>query len=446
MNEMESKLYGSVVKRSQSTDEKEEIKVGDVVAAYLSFWNKWVRGEVKEITDDGRFYVWAVDYGVPMVLNLAEIIKLPLIYAKMNSKMPRIHVGGLINCIPVESTYDLEKDKNVLVDQTNWSKKAIEIMQKAISSANCLKFEETKEIHLMDRTHYFGHLKCQRPDGTWIDLNKSLCNAFVANNSTINWLSHVNRLDSIRQPEWKTVDGTPLHVNFVVLPISREQYKILCESSAANNQANGQKVTKANIVEGTNSIDESDSKINNSNTNNTQPIQTTNDNANQGQASNTRSRSRPYQSPSNGIMNTNRNWSNHRVPQMNNMNQWSRYGYGSQFTPRWHSNGKLQNQSYRKEVEFFESSFCKPTTPKTPIEQDDSTSTSDDSNDEPNEKQTMNSEAKEQTETKQSDSSATITSQNAPADDVATETDREETATINSTVNQQESNKVKDAS
>lgn len=444
---MEFKLNGTVAKKSHSTDEKEEIQVGDVIAAYLSFWNKWIRGQIKEINENGLFYVWAVDYGVPLVLNASQIIKLPAIYAKMNSKMQRIHVGGLINCIPAESTYDLEKDESVLVEQTNWSEKAIGIMQKIISSANHLKFDETKEINLMNRTHRFGNLKCLRPDGTWIDLNKSLSNALVAKNST-NWLAYVNRLDSIRQPEWKTVAGKPIQAIFVLSPVSPEDYKILHETSTANNQTNEQTATKANIVESNNPIDSCNDKNSNSNSNNKQPIETTNVNVNhcnQGQASYAKPRSRPHQRLSNGFMN-NRSWSNQNG-HMGNMNHWPRQhdrnAYDSQFPSRWHSNGKLENQRYREEVEYFEASLRKPTTP---IKRDDSPSSSDDSKDEPNEKQTANAEAKEQTETKQSDENSNTTSQNGPADNVATETGQEETATVNSSVTQEELKEAKNAS
>lgn len=106
----------------------------------------------------------------------------------------------------------------VLKETPVWSKKANEIVQKAIDCAIQMKFENTVEFRLMNRheLHHFGQLTCQKPDGTWIDLTKCLSNAFLTKTTTSEFFAaNVYQMESIRQPEWKTDDEIPLTVKMV---------------------------------------------------------------------------------------------------------------------------------------------------------------------------------------------------------------------------------------
>lgn len=103
---MEQKIFGTVCKKMQSMDNSDVIEIGDTVAVLLPLWNKWVRGQLKEVdASNGSRYVWLPDYGVPIISKPSELVKLPTAYAKMNMKIPRIHVGGLIDCVPAEGNY-----------------------------------------------------------------------------------------------------------------------------------------------------------------------------------------------------------------------------------------------------------------------------------------------------------------------------------------------------
>lgn len=209
LHEMELKIHGSVYKKMQSMENSEEIEIGDTVAVLQSQWNKWVRAHVKEIdAPNGLLYVWLPDYGLPMISKRSETVKLPPAYVKMNMKNPRIYVGGLINCVPAEGVYEYQCDNMVVKETSNWSKKAIEIVQKAIDDAIHVKFENAIELKWDHRVHRFGHLKCQKSDGgLWTDLNKCLANAMVATLTTDDWLKKVPQMESINQPEWKTNGG-----------------------------------------------------------------------------------------------------------------------------------------------------------------------------------------------------------------------------------------------
>lgn len=367
LHDMEIKLHYTVrdrLKANKSTNEPDELNVGDIIAANVPFWDKWVRAQIKEIAENGLFYVWTIDYGVPLVLKSSQIVKIQPIYAKMNTKYPRIFVGGLIDCIPAESSYDLINDAKIVTDLPNWSTKAIEMVKTAISSTNCLKFEKTKEISLMNRMHRFGHLKCQRSDGSWIDLNTSLTNALFAKSYTNGFSTQIDRLDSIRQIEWKNDAGIPFSVSFNILP---EQFKEKCLLNVDNNRndldnQSNEQTPETNVVE-----------INNDNTDKTLKSndQKTPSDRRVNQSHQNYSRSR---SLVNHNFNTDAqiNLCSENQRYMGNRQNFSRNydqnSYEAQFPLGWHTNGKLNNRKYRKEVEFFEASFRKPTKPNEKIE------------------------------------------------------------------------------
>lgn len=243
LNDMEHKIMSTVSRKRQSTENSEEIQIGDTVAVLVPQWNKWVRGNLKEMPSNGSLYVWAIDYGVPIVSKASNVIKLPTAYIRMNMKYPRIHLGGLIDCVPAESEYDYQKDGIIVSEKPIWSEKAIEIGRTAIDSAIQVKFENVKEFKLMDRSHHFGHLKCQKADGTWTHLNKCLSNALAAKITTDDWIRTVCGLESIRIPEWKSFNGNPLNVINLVVETT---------SDADRNEASNQSIEDSTVAENTN--------------------------------------------------------------------------------------------------------------------------------------------------------------------------------------------------
>lgn len=224
LDEMEVKIKGSVCRRMQSSDEPEEFGIGDVVAVLMLDMNKWIRGLIKAKDETDLFYVWAVDYGVPLVSTRMQICKLSLIYVKMNAKFQRIHLGGLVNCVPAKQEYDIEKDCNVLVEQSDWSTKAFEIAQSVIGRAVQLKFDKVEEVRMQNDSHLFGHLKILKADGSWNDLANCLSNALEAKAINDTWATHAYRLVTINQKEWLTMNGLqPLQAVFVAAPTSVER-------------------------------------------------------------------------------------------------------------------------------------------------------------------------------------------------------------------------------
>lgn len=219
LHDMERKLYCSV-KNNQSTENSDEIEIGETVAVLNTYMNRYVRGQLKEIASNGSVHVWLPDYGVPIIAKRNEMVKIPPIYAKMNSKCPRIQVGGLINCVPAESNYQVDVDKMMVTETANWSKKANEIVQAIIAGAVKVTFDKVKTFKQPHRDHNFGQLKCQKPDGSWVDLNNSLSNAMVAKITSDDWLKKVQQMETISQSEWKTnygVNDAALNAKVVVL-------------------------------------------------------------------------------------------------------------------------------------------------------------------------------------------------------------------------------------
>lgn len=388
LHEMEQKIYGSVYKKANATDKPDEIEVGDTVAVFMPSWNRWVRGQLKEVSSDGEFFVWAIDYGVPVVSKSAGVIKLPAIYTKMNVNYPRVHIGGLINCVPAEGGYDFEADNMVSNETSVWSEKANEIVQKAIDCAIQMKFENPVEFQLMNRPgiHRFGQLAIQlKPDGTWTDLTKCLSNAFVAKITTNDWFAtNIHQMQSIRQPEWKTNDETPLNVKMVVSKHIPRPSTTANGAPSASNQP-----IESNAVAENASVDSSvktgneatESKVNKkSNASKCfGPFQG-------------RPQTRPYvnQYPT-GMMNSNRG-----AGQMRRGGQfYSRGGLVNRCSTsrdrNYHHHGRMQAQM---DQEYFESCFRKPTQPKTKLS---SESSSGDSNDEnQDDKQTVDNETKQE--------------------------------------------------
>lgn len=358
---MEFKIKGSVAKKQQSTDEDgDDIKIGDILAVFIPNWNKWVRGKIKARDINGSYYVWAMDYGIPVIAKPSHVVKLPPIYAKMNSKCHRVRLAGLINCVPCESTYDIEKDNNVLLEKSNWSEKALEIAQNFIGKSSYLKFDGTAEVVVMDERYIFGQLKAKKSDGTWIDLAKCLSNALVAKITTDDWRSHIHRLDSINQKIWRTPGGVPLQMHQVILPIASGE---IAHESDIGERENVPSVPGASnqstSFDGEETTDKKKSSAKKLN-----------------HPSNTLSEQFGSAQPMNGRYGNNfrnLNFNNHRPQRNTNWNPYSpnaRYG--------WMNNNMMHDRRYRADVEFFESSFRKPN--NSPIKKEESSSDGEDSN------------------------------------------------------------------
>lgn len=250
LHEMEQKMHGTVCKKLQSPENADVIEIGDMVAVFVPFMNKWVRGQLKEKTSNGKFCIFAIDYGVPVVSKSVDVIKLPPAYVKMNMKCPRIQIGGMIDCVPADGVYNYETDHFDLNVTSNWSKKANDIVQKAINCAVQLKFDGIQEFKLMDRVHHFGQLKCQKTDGSWTDLKKCLSNALVAKITTdTDWYKIACQMESIRQPEWKTDEGIPLNINIAVVGQIPGQIKDDAEQNDVLNTTSNQPIDSKTSVE-----------------------------------------------------------------------------------------------------------------------------------------------------------------------------------------------------
>lgn len=346
LDEMETKIKGTVAKKALSThDELQVLKMGDIVAVFNPKWNKWIRGVIKAKDANGSYYVWALDYGVPLISKPLHIIQLPPMYARMNSKCQRVHLGGIINCVPSEPTYDFEKNENVILDQTNWSTKALEIAQNFISRAIELEFEVVAEMSVVDKQYKFGHLKAQKLDGTWIDLAKCLAGAVVAKPTTENWLANIHRLDTVNQKIYKTINGVPLKLQQVVLPIESGQ--------VAKEIDIGQRENAADVTEAYDQMGSRSNSLRNVRATN-QTIAKKSSAAKGNQLSFSEFRSSQATNGRHGNISRGLNFSNQRSHFNNHQHRFK-----SDFNDSFH-NGVMRDRRYWADIEFFESSFKMP--------------------------------------------------------------------------------------
>lgn len=237
-------------------------------------------------------------------------------------------------------------DSVILLEQPNWSAKAIEITQNVISRAINLKFEEVEEVRLPNGPHLFGYLKVQKADGSWLDLSNCLSNASVAKTTNDNWSSHAHRLETINQREWVTLNGTPLHLLIAVSLCSIEQF-----SNDNKQQKKCQATPQPNINNKPNNTVVRFDEV--------QHVATDQQNDFNENLSICHSRvfkrrdtsaTRSVKGRHGMIFRGGGNPNYHQLRQ-------SDFNSQSQFPKGWHSNGKLNNQRYREEVEYFESAF-----------------------------------------------------------------------------------------
>lgn len=358
---MELKIKGTVSKKQISTEiEDGEIQINDICAVFIPDWNKWIRCAIKSMDKNNVFNVWAIDYGVPFVSKSSQIVKLPPIYIKMNNKYQRIQLGGIANCIPAESDYDVDTDRTVLKCKSNWSANAIGIARNIIGRAVNLKFENYNEMNVATGSHLFGNLIVQKSDGTCLDLAKCLSNAFVAKIATDDWLNQLQKQETIKQNEWQSENGMDLQAKITVEPISVEKIVnkvggITLGTIAKNAESNKQSIA---------------SSSENNHKNEAMPMKSNNDRQLNFTCENNNNRSLSQRNFNvsksiHGVQN--QNYHNPKYP-FNRTRYSNRDDYSSQFPRGWHTHGRLRDQNYRQEVEFFESSFRKTT----PIKNDDS--------------------------------------------------------------------------
>lgn len=177
---MLEKKVEQVAKQRIEEDKKDaacdnKIRQSDVVAVFVPDWHKYIRATVKKKESDDSYAVWAIDYGVPMMVNASNIVNLPKSFTGMQLKSKRIHLGGLENCLPAEKRFDLNVDSSVKEKQLNWSREAIELVQKVLNQAIKLEFEHVTELEPNKKPHFFGRLMMQRLcDGEMVNVVKCL--------------------------------------------------------------------------------------------------------------------------------------------------------------------------------------------------------------------------------------------------------------------------------
>lgn len=163
----------------QSKD-NDKIRFSDVVAVFVTNWHKWIRATVKTKEHDGSFGVFALDYGIPLIVKPSLVVKLPNSFTGMQLKKKRIHIGGIENLHPAETTLDVDSGNAVLEKQSNWAPDAIALMQKLIDSAVKLNFHRVAVPEQLKKPHYFGRLMIQLENGKSINLVKCLLDMKMA--------------------------------------------------------------------------------------------------------------------------------------------------------------------------------------------------------------------------------------------------------------------------
>lgn len=333
---MEIKMKFTVAKTLAANDEEKVI--GDVAAVFIPDWNKFIRGELKVKLSNGKFHVWAIDYGIPFIVKPCYIRKLPDNYAKMNANYQRIYKGGLINCIPAQSRYDFDTDSLRLVEETNWCQEALDIARKVIDRATQLKFDfnggSTKTA--MKQKHVFGHLKAEKADGSWMDLANCLVKASVAKRTTVMWNSVIHQLNTTHSDIFKTMDGQLLTSRTTVVPILFERNEV-----AESIHQDSIKPDDANR---------------NDNSNQNKEVSGT-------QHPNISMEHRPYKTSrslsASRIFSSSKPFRSYKTQNTFTNQYRGRWNDQSAFPPGWHD-GKLQNRRYCEEIAYFESAFKKP--------------------------------------------------------------------------------------
>lgn len=222
MNEFERKIADAALdpKLKQTANEKEKkIRIRDVVAVFVPDWHKYVRGTVKKKEKDGSYVIWAHDYGVPIVSNASFIEKLPHSFSGANIRTRRIHRGGIENCLPSETKYDLELGTTYKEKLSNWTPAAIKQTQDILNIGVKLEFEHVEDLSPFNKEHLFGRLMMQRQNGQMVNLMKCLLDMNMAVLAEGEFKYELTTIESIKQADWISINGTAMNMKMVVEPL-----------------------------------------------------------------------------------------------------------------------------------------------------------------------------------------------------------------------------------
>lgn len=193
--------------------------LNDVVGAFVVDWHKWIRVAIKKKENDGRFCVWAQDYGFPMVINEKNIIKLPRAFWGMHLKNKRVLTGGIENCYPACIRYDITIASTFKEKLLNWSSEAIEMTQELLNKAVKLNFENVHEYRPLNRPHFYGRLMMQCQDAALVNVLKCLIETNRAALTEHDFADELKTLETLKQPYWTTFEGNSYDTKLSVSPL-----------------------------------------------------------------------------------------------------------------------------------------------------------------------------------------------------------------------------------
>lgn len=227
LDKMEKKVEAVAKQRiadALKDDSKErQIRMSEVVAVFVSDWHKYVRATVKRREGDDLYCVWALDYGVPMVVHASNIVKLPSAFTGMHlnkQREKRIHTGGMENCLPAEKRFNIANESSDKQKLLNWTPQAIDLVQKILNQAIKVEFEHVEDLAPMKRPHFFGRLMICRPsDGEMINVVKSLLEMNMAVLAEQEFKIALTSIESLNQPIMFSAHNELLDVQMCVLPI-----------------------------------------------------------------------------------------------------------------------------------------------------------------------------------------------------------------------------------
>lgn len=222
---MEAAAKERVAESLKGCPKERKIRLSEVVAVFVTDWHKYVRASVKKREGDDLYCVWAIDYGVPMVVHASNIVNLPHAFTGMQLSKDkqhdkRVHTGGMENCLPAEKQFNIERESNDKQKLMNWSPQAIELVQKILNQAVKLEFEHVQDLSPMKKTHFFGRLMMQRPsDGEMINVMKILLEMNMAVLAEREFKSELTSIESLSQPIMFTAKNELLDTKTCVVPV-----------------------------------------------------------------------------------------------------------------------------------------------------------------------------------------------------------------------------------
>lgn len=114
-------------------------RCGDYAAVFMPQWQKWVRGQVEYDVQNGRHaLLWLIDYGLPVRSRTKRMR--PLAHELASDPLCIIYCGGVMNTLPGDTRYNVQKDENERVALPEWSPHAIAEMNKVILHSEVISF------------------------------------------------------------------------------------------------------------------------------------------------------------------------------------------------------------------------------------------------------------------------------------------------------------------